>query len=391
MLDKCLEICRAAKLSRERSKKIEKTDKVYAVKTGPSGKFGNRNNREVSERFNNFKQMQKGSGINRKCKYCGGMHEYNKQKCPAYGKICRKCQKQNHFAAVCRSKKPARINNIEYLSYSSDYDEINMVSKDEEKSNTKQLGTKSFSKRLYAIITIGNQPVNFQLDSGATCNVISLPTLQRCLGKVNLENTTRVLGMYNCATVEPIGQCTLNLKNEKTGQIYETEFVVLRDECTPLLGSETNQQMDLVKVQYENILSLSVKGTAVLLNKDTIIQQYPDVFQGTGKFENKYHLTVDPDAVPVIHPPRPIPIALRNEWKEELDRLHSEGILTEVTEPTPWVSTMVIARKSSGKLHICIDPKELNQVMSPNIAACRSRKRSITPKRSFKRSGPFIQ
>ena len=110
--------------------------------------------------------------------------------------------------------------------------------------------------------------------------------------------------------VEPIGQCTLNLKNEKTGQIYETEFVVLRDECTPLLGSETIQQMDLVKVQYENILSLSVKGTAVLLNKDTIIQQYPDVFQGTGKFKNKYHLTVDSDAVPVIHTPRPIPMGM---------------------------------------------------------------------------------
>ncbi len=26
--------------------------------------------------------------------------------CPAFGKKCKKCQKYNHFAAVCRSSKP---------------------------------------------------------------------------------------------------------------------------------------------------------------------------------------------------------------------------------------------------------------------------------------------
>jgi len=34
-------------------------------------------------------------------KYCGGKHEAIRTKCPAYGKICRRCKKVNHFHAVC--------------------------------------------------------------------------------------------------------------------------------------------------------------------------------------------------------------------------------------------------------------------------------------------------
>jgi hypothetical protein len=69
-----------------------------------------------------------------------------------------------------------------------------------------------------------------------------------------------------------------------------------------------------------------------------------------------------PDATPVIHPPRSVLIALKDDLKAELDRLESEGILTGVTEPTPWVLSIMVIRKPTGKLRICIDPKDLNKV-----------------------------
>lgn len=42
----------------------------------------------------------------RKCSKCGYNYDRN-HKCPAEGKTCAKCGKRNHFAAVCRSPKPA--------------------------------------------------------------------------------------------------------------------------------------------------------------------------------------------------------------------------------------------------------------------------------------------
>ena len=31
------------------------------------------------------------------CRYCGGKHHQDKLVCPAYGNVCRKCGKVNHF------------------------------------------------------------------------------------------------------------------------------------------------------------------------------------------------------------------------------------------------------------------------------------------------------
>ena len=43
------------------------------------------------------------------CKFCGKNHEI--KQCPAYGKMCSKCKKLNHFEAVCKSGK--KVNSIE--------------------------------------------------------------------------------------------------------------------------------------------------------------------------------------------------------------------------------------------------------------------------------------
>ena len=34
-------------------------------------------------------------------KFCGKSHERNREKCPAYGKVCKKCKKENHVASKC--------------------------------------------------------------------------------------------------------------------------------------------------------------------------------------------------------------------------------------------------------------------------------------------------
>lgn len=36
------------------------------------------------------------------CRYCGGKHYQDKFACPAYGKVCRKCGKGNHFQSICK-------------------------------------------------------------------------------------------------------------------------------------------------------------------------------------------------------------------------------------------------------------------------------------------------
>ena len=84
--------------------------------------------------------------------------------------------------------------------------------------------------------------------------------------------------------------------------------------------------------------------------RSTILQQYSDVFDGIGCFQGTYHISVDPKVPPVIHPPRRIPLALKDRLKDELDALVHQEILTPVTYPTDWVNSCVCVTKSNGKL-----------------------------------------
>lgn len=52
-----------------------------------------------------------------------------------------------------------------------------------------------------------------------------------------------------------------------------------------------------------------------------------------------------------------------NPLREELNSLVERGIITPVEKSTDWISSMVVVKKPSGKLRICIDPKPLNKAL----------------------------
>jgi hypothetical protein len=98
--------------------------------------------------------------------------------------------------------------------------------------------------------------------------------------------------------------------------------------------------------------------------------------EGTGKLQVKYDLELDENATPIVHPPRKVPVAIKERLRNELERLTKMDIIKPVSTPTPWVSSLVIVVKP-GKLRICIDQKHLNQ----NI------KRSHYPLQTIRASG----
>ena len=44
------------------------------------------------------------------CYFCGRRESHAKTCCPAYGKTCNKCGKQNHFVKVCRTMSRSTTN-----------------------------------------------------------------------------------------------------------------------------------------------------------------------------------------------------------------------------------------------------------------------------------------
>ena len=54
-------------------------------------------------------------------------------------------------------------------------------------------------------------------------------------------------------------------------------------------------------------------------NSEQIFQQYADLFTGIGCIATPYHIKMDKDATPVVHPPRKIPATQEQPVKEEQD------------------------------------------------------------------------
>ena len=85
----------------------------------------------------------------------------------------------------------------------------------------------------------------------------------------------------------------------------------------------------------------------------------------------KHHIYLEPDAVPVRQPLRPIPFGYQEEVQNELRTMLSDGIIEKSS--SEWASPLVLVRKPSGDLRICVDYRKLNEVTSvisyplPNI------------------------
>ncbi|KAL0148783.1 hypothetical protein M9458_055961, partial [Cirrhinus mrigala] len=60
--------------------------------------------------------------------------------------------------------------------------------------------------------------------------------------------------------------------------------------------------------------------------------------------------------------PQNVPVAIKAAVKAQLDAYQAEGLITDVTEPTDWISNMVIV-KTPDKLRICLNPKFLNKAL----------------------------
>ena len=95
-----------------------------------------------------------------------------------------------------------------------------------------------------------------------------------------------------------------------------------------------------------------------------LLGKYPSVFDDElGKLPGKVKLSLKPDVRPRALPARKIPLAVRTQFKEEIDRLLKKGVIAKVDEPSDWVSQIAVAIKKSGELRICIDPKPLNEAL----------------------------
>ena len=135
------------------------------------------------------------------------------------------------------------------------------------------------------------------------------------------------------------------------------------------------QELGLITASIQEITRSSTTPTATKvhetahegdLSKETVLKQYGDCFDKLGRFPGpKYHITLNENTTPIIHPPRTVPVHILPLYKQELERMFADDVTTEVIEPTDWVNSIVCYIKETPdgkkKVRLCLDPKDLNK------------------------------
>ena len=96
-------------------------------------------------------------------------------------------------------------------------------------------------------------------------------------------------------------------------------------------------------------------------NETDIVECYKDLFTGKGCLEGEYSIKIDRSVPPTVHPPRKVPLAIKDKLKTELDKMEQMGLIVKQDQPTEWVNSMDTSTKPNGKIRVCIDPRDLNQ------------------------------
>ena len=192
--------------------------------------------------------------------------------------------------------------------------------------------------------------MNFKIDSGADCNVIS----QSLFDRLPVENKQSrqckaKLKVYDGRRINPRGK--VSLACEYKGKFTVMDFILVEKDLPPILGLKSCLGLGLIKRIYS-------------LEEESLEAEYADVFEGLGEINGVQHeIQIDPNATPVVHPPRRVPVAFREPLKEELNRMENLGVIKECTEPTAWVHSLVVAKKKNNKLRVCMDPSDFNRAV----------------------------
>ncbi|CAB4017254.1 Hypothetical predicted protein [Paramuricea clavata] len=169
-----------------------------------------------------------------KCKFGNKSHPRGRFKCPAWGKTCSLCERKNHFAVVCNAQRRpfSQRKSVSGVNDDTESSEGEYIALVETKEEVGAVNSDKYTYKSSAPLMINKNLENFQLDSGATVNVLSKRTLAGCFRKPigkKLVKTNTSLVMYNGYEVKPIGKTRIQVINPKNNKKYSVEFMVVEE------------------------------------------------------------------------------------------------------------------------------------------------------------------
>ena len=259
-----------------------------------------------------------------------------------------------------------------------------------------------------------NQYLRARLDTCTDVNLMPMAVYCLMFKDLQLKKPTpsnMEIETYTTEVVKIIGMCHFYLVHPESKQLSKVMFFVAKENGSILLSCRTTMELGLIKPRacldylppkarlltstcdqpsktksYKPVIhymketvtpntsvvpskhNMTYKDNQLVTRQEHIMAQFPDVFEGVGKFPGKpYKICLDPKISPKQTPCRPVPVHLKQAFKAEIDKMLKAGVLKPVQEATAWINSFVLAegtdQHGQHKLQICLDPTNLNKAI----------------------------
>ncbi|KAK8758952.1 hypothetical protein V5799_003416 [Amblyomma americanum] len=274
------------------------------------------------------------------CYRCNGKHAPHL--CRFRKATCFNCKRVGHIAKACRSKDDSRT--------------ARKTAYEQKKKGDKSKGVYEMSalfslcevneqeQKFMVQVTIEGQEVPMEVDSGASCSIVSEDTfrvVERNHGKIPLQDSGTIV-TWSKEALPVLGQASVLV--EFKGRKAKLPLLVVQKQGNSLIGRN-----------WFNPLGIGLRGIQQV-NVEDVPSRFPEVFRRDlpGFNGPPVHIELKDDAQPVFLKSRPVPLALKDDVANEVDRLVQQGVWEPVSYSN-WATPLVVVRKKDGTLRLCGD------------------------------------
>ena len=282
-----------------------------------------------------------------KCKICG-YSNHKTEECDFRDATCYVCEQKGHIATNCPVKKKERGKKRRRGDSKS-------------KQQVKAIGNIGHNDNNKISLFIGDYKMEFELDTGTEHTLISDWDWQAA-GCPPFNRSGEKLFAYGGTPIRVIGELRLQVMFDNREATIPV--LLIKGNGSPLLGRTAIRmlQIDLNKFFYnDNAVKLGSPMVHAIYDSGFVEKlkfRYAKVFSpGLGECKGaKANIPLRPGVEPKFLKARPLPYAIADRVKAELDRNIQLGILERV-DFSQWATPIVPIIKPTGAIRICGDYK----------------------------------